>query len=132
MLQLAEELLSDDGSQLMRPLVYTILQAQICEADSIGTRDKTVSTTHGDLLVEIARGPCQVLTSTLGGVRRCRERSCLWKLEAKDGRCSRGHGQEGLGRDPGKGARVLCVVSSVDDAGTPPSESSEAGGRCNE
>jgi putative transposase len=73
LLELTEVLSSADGGQLMRKLLRTILQALI-DAESAehigadpherrdasrayrnGTRDKTVSTTRGDLTVKIAK-----------------------------------------------------------------------------
>jgi putative transposase len=73
LLELTEALSSADGGQLMRRLLHTILQALIdaeaaehigadpherTEARTTyrnGTRDKTVSTTSGDLTVKIAK-----------------------------------------------------------------------------
>ena len=73
LLELTEALSSADGGQLMRKLLHTILQALI-DAEAAehigadphqrtdarttyrnGTRDKTVSTTSGDLTVKIAK-----------------------------------------------------------------------------
>src|SRR5450759_1189031 len=73
LLELTEALSSADGGQLMRRLLHTILQALI-DAEAAehigadphertegrttyrnGTRDKTVSTTSGDLTVKIAK-----------------------------------------------------------------------------
>src|SRR5665811_1111838 len=73
LLELTEALRSADGGQLMRKLLHTILQALI-DAEAAehigadphertdarrtyrnGTRDKTVSTTSGDLTVKIAK-----------------------------------------------------------------------------